>query len=56
MTGDPWLEAMLDDIHEQLDVLIETRGHRKFSHEEKERYWALVRELAEIEHALKRSR
>ena len=49
---DPWLNAMLDDVHKRISAMIEARGDGYFSHEEDLRYMRLVRELAEISTAM----
>jgi hypothetical protein len=53
MTADPWLEAMLCDVYDRLRAMSEARGGGQFSPEEEARYWALVRELTEIDHAIR---
>jgi hypothetical protein len=53
MTGDPWLEAMLDDVYDRLGAMTKARGAGEFSAEESARYWALVCELTEIDHAIR---
>jgi hypothetical protein len=54
--GDPWLQAMLDDVYDRLGVMIKARGAGEFSPEEEARYWALVRELTEIDHAIREAK
>ena len=53
MTEDPWLRAMLDDVYDRLRVMDEAKGDGGFSAEEARRYWALVCELIEIDHAMR---
>jgi hypothetical protein len=50
--ADPWLEAMLYDVYDRLGAMTKARGDGEFSAEEEARYWALVRELTEIDHAM----
>jgi len=50
---DPWLQAMLDDVYDRLGAMTKARGKGEFSAEESARYWALVRELTEIDHAMR---
>ena len=40
-------------MYDRLGVMIEQRGEGEFSPEEEARYWALVRELTEIDHAMR---
>jgi hypothetical protein len=56
MTGDPWLQAMLDDVYDRLRAMSEARGGGEFSPEEEARYWALVCELTDIDHALREAK
>jgi hypothetical protein len=56
MTDDPWLQAMLDDVYDRLRKMSEARRNGEFSPEEAARYWALVRELTEIDRAILRDR
>jgi hypothetical protein len=51
--ADPWLEAMLDDVHDRLGAMTKARGAGEFSDEESARYWALVCELEEISTAIR---
>ena len=53
MIADPWLEAMLRDVYESLGAMTKARGGGEFSPEEEARYWALVCELTEINHAMR---
>ncbi len=53
---DPWLNAMLDDVHERMSAMIEARGDGEFSREQDLRYMRLVRELAEISTAMHEAR
>ena len=50
---DPWLERMLDDVNDRLDAMTKARGAGEFSADESARYWALVCELEEIDHAIR---
>jgi hypothetical protein len=52
MTGDPWLRAMFDDVCERMSAMLGARGDRLCSRDEEVRYGELVRELAEINHAM----
>jgi hypothetical protein len=56
MTADPWLETMLRDVYDRLRAMSEARGGGEFSPEEEARYWALVCELEEIDHAIREAR
>jgi hypothetical protein len=52
LPDDPWLRAMLDDVYARLGAMIKARGDGEFSPDDEARYWALVRELTEIDHAI----
>jgi hypothetical protein len=51
--ADPWLERMLADVYERLGAMTKARGAGEFSDEESARYWALVCELEDIDHAIR---
>jgi hypothetical protein len=53
---DPWLTRLLDDVYESLGAMTKARGSGEFSAEESARYWALVRELDEIDDAMREAR
>jgi hypothetical protein len=50
---DPWLQAMLDDVYNRLRAMSEARGKGEFSDEESARYFALVRELEDIDDTMR---
>jgi hypothetical protein len=54
--ADPWLEAMLQDVYDRLGRMIQARGDGEFSADAEARYWALVRELEEIDDAMREAR
>jgi len=49
---DPWLNAMLDDVHDRIRALMEARSEDEWRRDEDLAYMRLVRELAEISTAM----
>jgi hypothetical protein len=47
---------MLDHVYNRLRAMSEARREGEFSPDEEAGYWALVRELTEIDHAMREAR